>query len=53
MKKSKAFYLAEISVLQNEELTYEEKIEIVKLLAHEEDMARYSEKREEQKNEAV
>ena len=52
MKQSKAFYLAELSVLRDKELSYAEALEIIHVLVHEEEMAKFSEEREE-KNEEV
>ena len=53
MKKSKAFYEAQISVLRNEELTFEEKLEIVAFLMDAESTAKYSERLKEKTDEAV
>lgn len=50
MKKSKAFYLAQLAVLRDKELTYAEALEIIHVLVHEEEMAKFSEAREEKKN---
>lgn len=44
MKKSKLFFLAQISVLRDEELTYEEKLEIINVLIKEESLAKYTDK---------
>jgi hypothetical protein len=56
MKKSKALYLAQIAVLRDEELTFDESLEILKFLMDAEDSAKYSEKLKEERekaNEAV
>ena len=47
MKKSQAFYKAQIAVLHEEELTYEEKLEIVAVLMEEEKLAKFTEKQKE------
>ena len=50
MKKSKAFYMAQLAVLRDKELSFEEALEIIHVLVHEEKMAKFSEKREEKEN---
>ena len=53
MKRSKAFYEAQISVLRNEELTFEEKLEIVAVLMDSEGTAKYSERLKEKTDEEI
>lgn len=56
MKKSRAFYLAQIAVLRDGELTYDEILEILAVLMDAEDSAKFSEKLKEERektNEAV
>ncbi len=49
MKKSKAFYWAQIATLRCDDLTYEEKLEIVAVLMDAEGTAKFSEKLKEDK----
>lgn len=56
MKKSKALYLAQIAVLRDSELTFDETLEILKFLMDAEGTAKYSEKLKEERgnaNEAI
>jgi hypothetical protein len=53
MKQSEAFHKAQLSVLNDPNITFEETLEILRVLMHEEDLALFSEKKEEKKNEAV
>lgn len=48
MKKSKMFYQAQLSVLRDKELSFEESLEIVKALMEVEDLEKYREKRAEE-----
>lgn len=47
MKKSECFKIAQIAVLRNQSIEAEEKLEIIRVLMSEEDIARLVEKREE------
>lgn len=49
MKRSKVFYLAQISVLRDQELSYAEKLELIQELAQEEELAKSYEKLTEEK----
>ena len=53
MKKSECFSLAQESVIKNMSLSTEDKLEIIRVLIKEEDLARYVEKEKEKKEMAV
>ena len=53
MKKSEAFHKAQLSVLSDSDLTFEETLEILAILMKEENLAKFSEKQKENANEAV
>lgn len=47
MKKSQAFYKAQLAVLNDQDITFEETLEILAVLMEEEKLAKFSEKRKE------
>lgn len=53
MKKSQAFYLAQLAVLRDASITFAEKLEILRVLADAEDLEKYREKQKEKANETV
>jgi hypothetical protein len=53
MKKSQAFYKAQLAVLHEPELDFEEKLEILAVLMEEEKLAKFSERQKEKENETV
>lgn len=53
MKRSRVFYMAQISVLRDEELSWSEKLELIKVLAQEEEANRIYEKMKEEKGESI
>lgn len=50
MKKSQALYKAQLAVLNDPNITFEETLEVLAVLMEEEKMAKFSEKREENTN---
>ena len=53
MKKSQALYKAQLAVLHEPELDFEEKLEILAVLMEEEKLAKFSERQKEKENETV
>ena len=51
MKKSEAFYLAQIAVLHERNLSFRDTLEILRVLMSEEDVAKLIEKRQAEKEE--
>jgi hypothetical protein len=49
MKQSEAFHKAQLSVLNDQNITFEETLEILKVLMHEEGIALFTEKKEEER----
>ena len=50
MKNSELYHMAQIAVINSPCIAPETKIEIIRMLIADENLARYSEKREEKKN---
>lgn len=48
MKKSQAFYKAQLAVLNDPNITYDETLEILAVLMEEEKLAKFSERQKEQ-----
>lgn len=48
MKKSRAFYKAQLAVLNDPNMNFEETLEILAVLMKEEEMAKFAEKQKEQ-----
>ena len=53
MKKSEAFYKAQLAVLNDPNITFEETLEVLAVLMDEEKMAKFGENRLEKANETV
>ena len=53
MKKSQALYKAQLSVLNDQSITFEETLEILAVLMEEEKLAKFSERQKEAKNEVI
>lgn len=53
MKKSQAFYKAQLAVLNDPNMNFEETLEILAVLMEEEKMAKFSERKKEKENETV
>lgn len=53
MKTSEALYKAQLSVLNDQSITFEQTLEILAILMEEEKSAKFCEKLKEERNEAV
>lgn len=53
MKKSEVFHKAQFAVLSYPELSFQETLEVLAVLMKEEELAKFSERREEKNNEEL
>ena len=53
MKKSQVFYKAQLAVLNDPNITYDETLEILAVLMEEEKLAKFSERQKEKENEVI